>query len=62
MHRPASKQTSSTWRRRMYLNRDMDGGPFLIYFIHKNFTGHNLEAISPTKLGVWEVASWESIA
>jgi len=58
----SSKQASRTWRMMMYLNRDMDGGPFLVYFIKKNFTGHNLEAISPTKLGIWEVASWESIA
>ncbi len=27
------QQASSTWRMIMYLNRDMDGGPFLVYFL-----------------------------
>jgi len=27
------EQASSTWRMMMYLNRDMDGGPFLVYFL-----------------------------
>ncbi len=29
----SSKQASSTCRMMMYLNKDMDGGPFLIYFL-----------------------------
>jgi len=29
----SSKQASSTWRMMMYLNRDMDGGPFLVYIL-----------------------------
>jgi len=29
----SNKQASSTWRMMMYLNRDMDGGPFLVYFL-----------------------------
>jgi hypothetical protein len=58
IYAPSSKQASSTWRMMMNLNRDMNGGPFLVYFTNKNFTGHNLEAISPTKFGVWEEAIW----
>jgi len=37
IYAPSSKQARSTWRMMMYLNRDMDGGPFLVYFINKNF-------------------------
>jgi hypothetical protein len=33
IYAPSSKQASSTWRMMMYLNRDMDGGPFLVYFL-----------------------------
>ncbi len=33
IYAPSSKQARSTWRMMMYLNRDMDGGPFLIYFL-----------------------------
>jgi len=28
-----AQQASSTWRMMMYLNRDMDGGSFLVYFL-----------------------------
>jgi hypothetical protein len=37
IYAPSSKQASSTWRMMIYLNRDMDGGPFLVYFINKEF-------------------------
>jgi len=33
IYAPSNKQASSTWRMMMYLNRDMDGGPFLVYFL-----------------------------
>jgi len=33
IYAPSSKQASSTWRMMTYLNRDMDGGPFLVYFL-----------------------------
>jgi len=32
IYAPSSKQPS-TWRMTMYLNRDMDGRPFLVYFL-----------------------------
>jgi len=33
IYAPSSKQARSTWRMMMCLNRDMDGGPFLVYFL-----------------------------
>jgi hypothetical protein len=33
IYAPSSKQAANTWRMMMYLNRDMDGGPFLVYFL-----------------------------
>jgi hypothetical protein len=35
IYAPSNKQANNTWRMMMYLNRDMDGGPFLVYFINK---------------------------
>jgi len=44
----SSKQASSTWRMMIYLNRDMDGGPILVYFLpilggHKTAVSNSAE-------------------